>query len=382
MHDSQRLPDHKHLRVLVADDDPIVRSLIRAKLNLISGEVIEAVDGFAAWELVSKGSFHLAVVDLEMPNLDGFTLIQCIRSHPSTRRIPIVVVTCRDDHAALQRALEAGATSYMTKPLAWSMFNAHVKHLLRLSAAVETAEANLQKQMLLSTARHKLAAGLTAELASRMRKLRVLLDRSGEVAHRDRDIGEAQLAHVIASDIGALEQAAAQYSFTLSMLDGLDAEAAAPNRLQDLLEEARGIAEAGGSGRVVELKRPGGQDVFVRCPREVSVFVLATAMRSALARSAEKVLVTVSEGASSGPLVSIVDDGSPLALPMRRAFDAAVCRASDLDVASIAQARLLVEAQGGQLELCLSEGRNAIRVRFPSGLSNAAPQPLTHSTAA
>ncbi len=122
------------LRVLVADDDPIVRSLLGSRVGVLA-DVVEAADGLEAWDLIRKGGFHLAFVDLEMPNMDGFSLIQCIRSHPQTCHMPIVVLTCRGDQEALRRALEAGASSYMVKPLTWSMFNAHVKHLLKLGAA-------------------------------------------------------------------------------------------------------------------------------------------------------------------------------------------------------------------------------------------------------
>lgn len=121
------------MTALIVDDDPILRSLLRAKLVHQIPEAYEADDGGAAWDLLRNIDFQIAFVDLEMPNIDGITLIQCIRAHPRTRHLPIVVITGRQDAGALKQALDAGATSYLQKPLNWSTFEHHVGHLLALS---------------------------------------------------------------------------------------------------------------------------------------------------------------------------------------------------------------------------------------------------------
>jgi CheY-like chemotaxis protein len=214
----KRIREHS-VRVLVADDDPIVRSLIRSKISVIASEVVEAADGLEAWQLLAKDTFQLALVDLEMPNLDGFTLIQCIRSHPRTRHMPIVVVTCREDHAALREALEAGASSYMIKPLKWSMFNAHVEHLLRLSAQAEAADLALRKQQSIADARHKLFAGFGAEIASTVQTLRSTLAKSSEP--------KGLVAQGVTSEIERMERTVARYASALETLDGIPAAAMA-----------------------------------------------------------------------------------------------------------------------------------------------------------
>ncbi len=85
--------DHKDvtrdpLRVLVADDDPILRSLMRARLVRFNGHAVDAEDGLAAWTLLCSQTFDIAIVDLGMPNLDGISLIQCMRGYPRTRHLP------------------------------------------------------------------------------------------------------------------------------------------------------------------------------------------------------------------------------------------------------------------------------------------------------
>jgi two-component system, sensor histidine kinase and response regulator len=124
------------LRILVADDDAVLRSLMRARLVRFNGHAVEAEDGLAAWTLLCSQSFDMAIVDLGMPNLDGISLIQCMRGHPRTRHMPIIVVTSQDDRGSIDRAFAAGASAFLIKPVVWSTFEHHIGFLLRL---VETA---------------------------------------------------------------------------------------------------------------------------------------------------------------------------------------------------------------------------------------------------
>src|SRR5262245_18973837 len=89
------------LRILVADDDPILRSLMRARLVRFNGQAVDAEDGLTAWRLLCSQTFDMAIVDLGMPNLDGISLIQCIRGYPRTRHLPIIVVTAQDDRTSI-----------------------------------------------------------------------------------------------------------------------------------------------------------------------------------------------------------------------------------------------------------------------------------------
>lgn len=125
------------LRVLIADDDPIFRSLAMSKLVHLAHDVVEVGDGAAAWSKLAHEKFHLALVDLEMPFLKGSELIRCVRGHPRTRHLPVIVITSRNDADAVRDSLEAGATSFLTKPVNWSMFGNHIDYLLRLNRIAE-----------------------------------------------------------------------------------------------------------------------------------------------------------------------------------------------------------------------------------------------------
>lgn len=148
--------------VIVVDDDPIFRSLVESKLSRLSHHVEQAEDGAVAWAKIAAKSFHLALIDLEMPHMGGLDLIRCIRSYPNTCRMPIVVVTSRNDADAVRASLEAGATSFVTKPLNWSMFANHIEYLLRLHSAAERGlEVEVRVGKLLDELQAELGASLT-----------------------------------------------------------------------------------------------------------------------------------------------------------------------------------------------------------------------------
>jgi CheY-like chemotaxis protein len=120
-------------RVLIVDDDPFARMIVAKKIEQLGAVVVRAPDGVEALDALKTNSFDLAIVDLEMPRLDGYELLGCIRGLPQLKHLPVIVLTGRDDRAALERALSCGATSFLIKPLNWLAFSAHIEHLLHLS---------------------------------------------------------------------------------------------------------------------------------------------------------------------------------------------------------------------------------------------------------
>ncbi|MEZ5773956.1 MAG: response regulator [Hyphomicrobiaceae bacterium] len=132
-------PARIKIKALVADDDPIMRSLVREQLERRHVDVIEAEDGGEAWQHLSNELFQLAIIDLGMPRIDGYSLIQCMRGHPKTRHLPIVVVTAHEDSESVSRAFAAGATSFLTKPVPWTMFGHHLDYILRLTREAHVA---------------------------------------------------------------------------------------------------------------------------------------------------------------------------------------------------------------------------------------------------
>ncbi|GGH28853.1 hypothetical protein GCM10007036_38350 [Alsobacter metallidurans] len=126
-------------KILVADDDPIMREF--AVLHMSSPQVIveTAEDGQQAWDMLEQGDFDLAMLDLDMPRLDGLGLIMRIRADERLAALPVVVATGRDDLFAIDRAYEVGATSYVTKPINWRLLTYQLRFVLRADRAAKAA---------------------------------------------------------------------------------------------------------------------------------------------------------------------------------------------------------------------------------------------------
>ena len=121
------------LRILVADDDPTSRILLGAALQEEYGTVVDVENGLYALQELERQAFDLAIIDLDMPILDGFGVISKARSDSGTRYLPIIVVTGRDDVVAIERAFALGATSFLCKPLNWNVFRHQVRYVLKMT---------------------------------------------------------------------------------------------------------------------------------------------------------------------------------------------------------------------------------------------------------
>ena len=128
-------------RLIVADDDPILREFAKVHLAGPAVTIDTAGDGIEAWERLIETTFDMALIDLDMPRLDGLGLIMRIRSDERMAALPVVVITGRDDLFAIDRAYEVGATSYVTKPLNWRLLSYQLRFVLRADRAARAAAA-------------------------------------------------------------------------------------------------------------------------------------------------------------------------------------------------------------------------------------------------
>jgi chemosensory pili system protein ChpA (sensor histidine kinase/response regulator) len=108
----------EHERVVVVADDSIsVRKFVGRMLEKNGYRVKLAADGLEAAELVAQHGCHLVITDLEMPRMTGYELMVQLRQSPTTRRIPVMVVTSRAGAKHRDRAMKEGATAFLTKPV-------------------------------------------------------------------------------------------------------------------------------------------------------------------------------------------------------------------------------------------------------------------------
>lgn len=106
-------------KVLVVDDSPAVRSMIVSIVETIPGtKCTDAKDGLAALRALPTERFDAILTDINMPGLTGLELISFVRSHPTYRSIPIIVVSTERADADRERGLALGASDYVIKPFA------------------------------------------------------------------------------------------------------------------------------------------------------------------------------------------------------------------------------------------------------------------------
>jgi two-component system, OmpR family, response regulator ResD len=114
--------------VLIVDDERAIRRLLRMYLTDAGFTVAEAADGEAALEQVRRGGIDLVLLDLMLPEIDGFTVVRRMRE---TAHIPVIMVTARTDETNRVTGLELGADDYVVKPFSPVEVVARVKAVMR-----------------------------------------------------------------------------------------------------------------------------------------------------------------------------------------------------------------------------------------------------------
>jgi DNA-binding response OmpR family regulator len=103
-------------RVLVVDDEEGIRVLCRVNLELGGFEVLEAADGVEAMEKARSEHPDLVFLDLMMPRMDGWQVLEQLKSEPATANIPVVVLTARTSEEDQMRGWGEGILEYLAKP--------------------------------------------------------------------------------------------------------------------------------------------------------------------------------------------------------------------------------------------------------------------------
>jgi two-component system alkaline phosphatase synthesis response regulator PhoP len=104
-------------RILIADDDPLGAELLEAYLSESDYELRTASDGEQTLQLVASWRPDLILLDVMMPRISGFEVCKRLRSDPSTRDIPIIMITALDQSSDMDRAVEAGTDDFISKPI-------------------------------------------------------------------------------------------------------------------------------------------------------------------------------------------------------------------------------------------------------------------------
>jgi PAS domain S-box-containing protein len=120
-------------QVLIVDDDPTMRMMMRESIESIGGQVEEAESGDKGLVKFQQNKYDAILLDVNMPGKDGLQVCKEIRHSPGGEYIPIMMATSADDFDTINKAYECEATDFVTKPMNWDLLGFRVRNLVRTS---------------------------------------------------------------------------------------------------------------------------------------------------------------------------------------------------------------------------------------------------------
>jgi DNA-binding response OmpR family regulator len=158
-----------HPRILLVEDGTTIRMLVRQALEQAGFIVEEAANGKLALALFTQTQPDLVLLDVIMPEMDGFQTCAALRDTVQGKYLPIVMLTGLEDEASINRAYEVGATDFITKPINWVLLGHRIRYLLRASRAMRQVQQNeeaFRQEVHLSTTLVQVGRDLTSSLAT------------------------------------------------------------------------------------------------------------------------------------------------------------------------------------------------------------------------
>lgn len=113
--DEQHNNAHKKKKILVVDDSLTIREVQRNMLEAQGYTVDVAVDGVDGWNHLRQNTYHLLITDIDMPRLNGWELLEKVKNHSVLNKLPVIIVSYKDNEGDFERGLQAGADSYISK---------------------------------------------------------------------------------------------------------------------------------------------------------------------------------------------------------------------------------------------------------------------------
>ncbi|AET69944.1 response regulator with CheY-like receiver domain and winged-helix DNA-binding domain [Desulfosporosinus orientis DSM 765] len=113
--------------VLLVDDDPSIQKLLKAALEKNGYTTMPCSSGEAALEKLEQNDLDAVILDVVLPNMDGWDVLKWIRNYPSYKHLPVIMLTCKDSEIETVLGLEMGADDYLSKPVRYHELMARLK---------------------------------------------------------------------------------------------------------------------------------------------------------------------------------------------------------------------------------------------------------------
>ncbi|MFP2929051.1 response regulator [Pyxidicoccus sp. 3LG] len=125
--------------ILLVEDEPVIRELVRSMLSDGTVDVVCAANGLEGLKLARSGTFHLILMDVVLPQLDGISVCRILKSDPATADVPLYMLTAKAKRSDMESATLAGADGYIHKPFRGAELMALVERLRAGQARPEPA---------------------------------------------------------------------------------------------------------------------------------------------------------------------------------------------------------------------------------------------------
>ena len=300
-------------RILLADDDPLMRELAESKLRDAGYQVRACVDGAEALAQLKCEGADLVISDLDMPNMNGFELTRNIREDRAICDTPVIVVTASDEDDPVERAFAAGATSFLAKPINWTLFHQSVKFVLRVSEdqralreARDQAEAGARfKDSLMSVMSHELRTPLNAIIG--------FGQLIGDAFERQKDPLYKEYAEYIVEGGRRLLNSVSDMLLASDARSGPIAINETESTIASVVEDALSIHEkAIETSKCKIIEKYHDREAEIRCDRALLSRALAKLVENSIKFSPQGVRVTIATVLTpNGEMAILVSDNGP-----------------------------------------------------------------------
>jgi DNA-binding response OmpR family regulator len=123
--------------ILIVEDHPLIAELVETRLRIEGMQAIKCTSGREALDVVGRETLDVVILDIMMPDVDGYEVLRHIRSKPATATLPVIFLTAKSTPADIEKGLAMGANYYITKPFS----GLDLVRKVRLCLGPETAPA-------------------------------------------------------------------------------------------------------------------------------------------------------------------------------------------------------------------------------------------------
>jgi len=125
------MADPRIPRIFIAEDDESILDLLITRMRIAGYHTSQERNGMAALEAIKRSPPTACILDVNMPGMDGFTVLKRLRADPLTAHVPVLILTARRAPDDIKMAIQLGATDYLSKPFNDEQLLARVARLLR-----------------------------------------------------------------------------------------------------------------------------------------------------------------------------------------------------------------------------------------------------------